>query len=90
MTKPKDTKHDAGELRCYGAKTRIANNPQAGDKIENRTAFKHPVRRVVDRYLSGDVQYVWDSRSDYHDRCTLAEWKSFCGKGSRVLSDSSS
>ena len=64
---------------------RIRENPQPGDRVENRTAAQHQRRRVFDRYPGGDVEYIWDLKSHYHDRCTLDEWIVFCGKGARVL-----
>lgn len=57
---------------------RIANEPQAGDWVENRSAKEHTRRKVVDIYLGGDIQYIWDCRSDYHGRCTHDEWVEFC------------
>ncbi len=57
---------------------RIADDPQIGDWVENRKAKEHPRRKVVDRYFSGDIQYIWDCRSDYHGRCTHDEWIKFC------------
>ena len=55
---------------------RIATNPKRGDKIERR-GWIWPTRTVVG-CVGGDVEYVWDMRSDYRGQCTLAEWAEFC------------
>lgn len=65
--------------------TDISDDPKTGDRVENRKAASHQRRRVSDRYLGGDVEYVWDLKSNYYGRCTLDEWRAFCGKGARVM-----
>lgn len=63
---------------------RIANDPQRGDKVCNRTIAHHPTRRVTDRTLGSDVCYCWHENPRYYGKCSLGEWQQFCA-GARVL-----